>query len=163
MSPEAVIELLNRIFSGFDALLEDRPVEKIKTIGDAWMAVSGAPDACTDHAGAVADLALALRDRLRAIARDEGLELEVRVGIHSGEAMAGVIGTRKPAYDLWGDTVNTASRMEASGVPGRIQVSAATRALLDGRYRMEARGVVEIAGKGPMETWFLEGPVEAPT
>ncbi len=157
MSPEGVIDLLNRIFSAFDELVADRPVEKIKTIGDAWMAVSGAPEPHADHAAAMAGLALAMRARLQAIAYEEDLPLEIRLGLHSGEAMAGVIGLQKPAYDLWGDTVNTASRMEAEGEPGRIQVSEATRARLDGRFRLERRGEIEIEGKGPMTTWWLEG------
>ena len=157
MEPEAVIDLLNRVFSAFDDAVERLPVEKIKTIGDAYMAASGAPEPHADHAGAIADLALEIRDQVRLLARDDGLPLEVRIGIHSGEVMAGVIGRRKPAYDLWGDTVNTASRMEASGVPGRIQVSEATARLLRGHYQLAPRGPVEIAGKGVMETWFLEG------
>ena len=160
MEPEEVVELLNRIFSDFDALVAEGSAEKIKTIGDAYMAVAGAPVREPRHADAVADLALAMRSRVRAVAREEGLELELRIGLHSGTAVAGVIGTQRLAYDLWGDAVNTASRMEALGVPGEIQVTAATRRLLEPRYRLEPRGTVDVPGKGAMETWFLRGPRE---
>lgn len=157
MRPEAVVDLLNRIFSGFDELVGDRPVEKIKTIGDAYMAVSGAPDPYPRHADALVDLALAMQERTRRIARDEGLDLQLRIGIHSGRAVAGVIGTQKLAYDLWGDTVNTAARMESCGLPNRIHVSDTTKRLLADGYSLKPRGELEVPGKGRMRTWLIRG------
>ena len=170
MTPEKLVALLNQIFSRFDALVDQRGVEKIKTIGDAYLAVSGLPSDRADHAQAIALLARDMLAACEAINRDLKLDghdaesepVSVRIGIHSGAVVAGIIGTSKFAYDLWGDVVNTASRMESSGEAGRIQVSEAVHDLLDGEFDMTARGTVEVKGKGPMRTWFLQGPLEPP-
>lgn len=157
-----LIVLLNEIFSSFDALAERNGLEKIKTIGDAYMVVGGVPEPRADHAPAVARMALEMRAAIAARAPVAGSTLDLRIGIHSGPVVAGVIGTRKFSYDLWGDTVNTASRMESHGEPGRIQVSDATRALLGPQFVLQDRGEIAVKGKGAMRTWFLEG-VEAAT
>jgi guanylate cyclase len=162
LPPEEVVTMLDTIFSAFDAIADRFGLEKIKTIGDAYMLVGGLPTARPDHAVRVADAALAMRAWVEESARARGLDLAMRIGIHSGEVVAGVIGRRKFSYDLWGDTVNTASRMESHGAPGRIQVSAATHALLDGRYRFEERGTIEVKGKGAMLTYWLVGVPDAP-
>ncbi|MEP0910568.1 response regulator [Leptolyngbya sp. GB1-A1] len=159
LSPTALVELLNQIFSTFDQLVEQHGLEKIKTIGDAYLAVGGLPMPRPDHVQAVADLALAMQ---AAIAQftvptpDGGTRtLMMRIGIHTGAVGAGVIGTTKFSYDLWGDTVNTASRMESQGVPGKIQVTDTTYQLLQQQYNFEERGLVDIKGKGEMRTYFL--------
>jgi class 3 adenylate cyclase len=153
MTPRDLVHLLNEVFSAFDALARRHGLEKIKTIGDAYMVVGGLPAPRTDHAAAVAAMALDMRDAIGA--RGEGLVL--RIGLHTGPVVAGVIGTSKFTYDLWGDTVNTASRMESHGVPGRIHVSDELRAALGEGWRLEERGVIEVKGKGPMRTHWLSG------
>ncbi len=155
--PEVVVSLLEKIFSRFDAQVARDGAEKIKTIGDAYMVISGAPDPRADHAHVIAGLALALRDEVDAIRDKTGIPLSLRIGIHSGPVIAGVIGALRFSYDVWGDTVNTASRMESHGKPGRIQLSADTRARLGNDFVFEARGPVYIKGKGEMETWWLAG------
>ena len=155
LSADQVIDFLSKIFSGFDRLAAEQGVEKIKTIGDAYMVAAGIPEAQPDHAMRIAALSLCMLDEVEAIAAATGLKLQARIGVHSGPIVAGVIGTHKFAYDVWGDTVNTASRMESHSVPGRVQISAATRALLDDRFDFEARGSIEVKGKGTMETFFL--------
>ena len=130
-------------------------VEKIKTIGDAYMVAAGIPGSSTDHADRIAALAPRMLDALAVIADATALRLQARIGIHTGPIIAGVIGTHKFVYDVWGDTVNTASRMESHSLPGRIQLSAATRAALGDRFKLERRGVIEVKGKGMMETYFL--------
>jgi class 3 adenylate cyclase len=157
MAPGEVVDLLDRVFSSFDRLAARHGLEKIKTIGDAYMAVAGAPEPIDDHAGAAAEMALDMVDAVGGLRRPDGSPIVVRVGIASGPAVAGVIGTAKFSYDLWGDTVNLASRMESHGRPGLIQISGTTRDLLDGRYEIVDRGPVEIKGKGVHPTWFLTG------
>jgi class 3 adenylate cyclase len=153
IAPHEVVELLDSVFSDFDDLAERYGLEKIKTIGDAYMVASGIPDPRPDHVRAVADMALAMLDV--AAAHRGGLGL--RIGIDTGPVVAGVIGRRKFIYDLWGDTVNTASRMESHGVPGRVQVTERVVTALARDYVFEARGPVDIKGKGTMPTWFLRG------
>jgi class 3 adenylate cyclase len=152
--PARVVGLLDALFTRFDELAAECGVEKIKTIGDAYMAVAGAPDARPDHAEAALALArgmLAAAGQWRAI---NGLELELRIGLASGKVVAGVIGQKRILFDLWGETVNTASRMESSGLPGRIQVASATWELLRGLHAFERREV-EVKGLGPMATYLL--------
>jgi class 3 adenylate cyclase len=154
-SPERVVQVLDDLFSALDRLAERHGLEKIKTIGDAYMVVGGLPEPRPDHAQAVAEMALALREEVPRHHDPDGQPLAVRVGIDTGPVVAGVIGRRKFSYDLWGDTVNTASRMESRGVAGCIQVTERTyRRLRDG-YRFERRGPIQVRGKGELVTWFL--------
>ena len=157
MSPEGMVALLNEVFTLFDGILDERGLEKIKTIGDAYMAVAGLPVPAGDHAERAAHMALDMIEALDRFNRQNATSLQVRIGLHSGAAVAGVIGTRKFSYDLWGDTVNTASRMESHGVAGRPQMTEATRLRLGAPFVIEERGVIEIKGKGEMRTWFLSG------
>lgn len=164
LSPTALVELLNRIFSTFDRLVEQHGLEKIKTIGDAYLAVGGLPTARADHAEAIAELALDMQKEIArfispATSTEVSKPLRMRIGIHTGAVQAGVIGTKKFTYDLWGDTVNTASRMESQGLPGRIQVTAATYELLKRRYTFVPRGAIEVKGKGEMTTYLLTGRI----
>jgi adenylate cyclase len=155
LAAERTIDFLSRIFSAFDRLAVEFGVEKIKTIGDAYMVAAGIPEAQPDHADRIVALAPRMLDAVSAIAGATMLKLQARVGIHTGPITAGVIGTHKFVYDVWGDTVNTASRMESQSLPGRVQISAATRAVLGDRYQLEPRGIIEVKGKGAMETFFL--------
>jgi adenylate cyclase len=152
---ERVIDFLGKIFAAFDHLAAAQGVEKIKTIGDAYMAAAGIPEAQPDHAVRIALLALRMLEVVNDIAKQTDIELKARIGVHTGPIVAGVIGTHKFAYDIWGDTVNTASRMESHSLPGRIQVSATTRSMLGDRFDFEPRGTIEIKGKGAMETFFM--------
>jgi adenylate cyclase len=156
LTAERTIDFLNKIFSAFDRLAAESEVEKIKTIGDAYMVAAGIPEPQSDHADRIAALAPQMLDAVAAIAKKTDLPLQARIGIHTGPIVAGVIGTHKFVYDVWGDTVNTASRMESHSLPGRIQLSAATRAALGNRFALERRGVIEVKGKGTMETYFLK-------
>jgi adenylate cyclase len=156
-SPEALVGLLDDIFSAFDGLASALGVEKIKTIGDAYMAVAGLPEPREDHADRIAGMALGMLDAFARLMRDRSLGLRVRIGIHSGPVVAGVIGRHKFSYDLWGDTVNLASRMESHGEPSRIHVTESTRRLLEGRFQFQERGEIDVKGKGRMRTFFLLG------
>lgn len=157
MSPSELVDLLNQIFSTFDQLAAQRGLEKIKTIGDAYMAVGGVPLPRADHAEAIADMALEMQETVTRFKRDGNEPFQLRIGINTGPVIAGVIGIRKFIYDLWGDAVNVASRMEAQGMSGQIQVTATTYELLKDHYRLEERGLIEIKGKGEMMTYWLQG------
>ncbi len=159
-NPDELVEFLNVVFSGIDQLVEKYGLEKIKTIGDAYMVAGGVPDRRPDHASAVADFALELVARLPQLAKRTPLPVRLRIGIHSGPVVAGVIGEKKFAYDLWGDTVNTASRMESTGSENRIHLSDAICELLGDAYLFERRGSMAIKGKGEMKTCFLLGKKE---
>jgi len=156
-APDKLVQFLNGVFTKLDGLVENHGLEKIKTTGDAYMVVSGVPEARPDHAEALADLALDMRDALIGLVDPKGRRVPVRFGIASGPVVAGVVGTRKFFYDVWGDAVNTASRMESTGEAGKIQVAPETYELLTNRFDLEERGVIEIRGKGQMRTWFLIG------
>ena len=157
LSPDALVKMLNQIFSAFDDLAEEHGLEKIKTIGDCYMVAAGIPNARADHAIAMAKMALAMRAALERISRETGHSLEVRIGLHTGAVVAGVIGKRKFIYDMWGDTVNTASRMESSGLPGEIQITRDLNELVSGAFVTEPRGTIKVKGKGEMETFLLKG------
>jgi len=160
--PEQLVSMLNELFSTFDRLAEKHGLEKIKTIGDAYMVVAGIPQPLSNHASAIARMGLDMLDAIEAIAKRDGSDLTVRIGIHTGPVVAGVIGEEKFISDLWGDPVNPASRMASHGVPGRVHVSVATRALLDDGFTLEARGPVDIKGKGVMETYLVYRRPAAP-
>jgi class 3 adenylate cyclase len=156
LSPTELVDLLNEVFSLFDKLAGKYELEKIKTIGDAYMVAAGVPQPRPDHAEAITRMALDVR---RAVEEREfgGRRLSLRLGIHSGPVVAGVIGDRKFSYDLWGDTVNTASRMESHGVASAIQITDATYVLIRDRFICEARGIVAVKGKGAMRVWHVVG------
>ena len=154
-APAEIVGLLNELFSRFNQLADHHGLEKIKTIGDAYMVAGGIPVARNDHAEAVAEMALDMVAEIDG--RHDGRGMQIRIGIDSGLVVAGVIGLRKFIYDLWGDTVNTASRMESHGLPGGIQVTERTFQRLCDRYRFEERGTVHVKGKGEMRTWLLVG------
>jgi class 3 adenylate cyclase len=157
LSATQVVDLLNGIFGACDELVDRHGLEKVKTIGDAYMVVGGIPTQMEDHVERVADLALDLGRRVDEMIDGSAQPISVRIGMHCGPAVAGVIGVKKFIYDVWGDTVNMASRMEALGVPGRIHVSQSVHDRLRDRYRLEPRGILEVKGKGPLPTWFLVG------
>lgn len=153
---DEVIGMLSGLFSMFDDLVAERGLEKIKTIGDAYMAVGGLPDPLPDHAKRIIDLAIAMQACTGSSDHFPGLSL--RIGAHSGPVAGGVIGTRKFAYDVWGTTVNIAARLESTGVPGRIHVSEETRSLTRGAFQFEPRGAVELRGLGPRTTYLVSQP-----
>ncbi len=155
-SPQRTVQLLNEIFSSFDRIAEQLELEKIKTIGDAYMMVSGVPVIRADHAEVCAAAAFEILEAVKAFNRRHQLDWSIRVGMNSGPVVAGIIGTKKFAYDLWGDTVNIASRMESHGQPGQVQVSEVTRKLLEDLYDFEPMGVIEIKNSAPMPTYLLK-------
>ncbi len=157
LRPEDLVAFLDRVFAAWDRLAAQHGLEKIKTIGDAYMVAAGVPVPRPDHVEAIAEMALAMGPALAAIATGTGLPLQARIGIDTGPVIAGVIGRAKFIYDLWGDTVNTASRMESHAFPGTIQVTARTYARLDGRYELEPRGTIDVKGKGQMGPYVLRG------
>ena len=157
MDPERTVELLNEVFSAFDQMAADLGVEKIRTIGDGYMVVAGAPVERDDHCDAIARLALGMRDYMAERTAHNGHRLTVRMGISTGAAVGAVVGTSKFHWDVWGDAINIASRMESSGVPGKIQVARPAYEALNDRYEFVPRGPVDVKGRGEMSTWFLEG------
>ena len=157
LSPTELIESLNRVFSGFDELADHHKLEKIKTIGDGYMVAGGLIEQNADHLAAMATMALAMHENARKLNSEFG-GLSLRIGLQVGGVIAGVIGIRKFIYDVWGDTVNTASRLESHGAPGRTHVSEMVFERLQGRFAFEARGTIELRGRGPMNTYFLDAP-----
>jgi class 3 adenylate cyclase len=163
LAPTELVDVLNRLFGRFDELAEHHGLEKIKTIGDGYMAVAGVPLAVDDHADRAVRFALDILPVTEELAVELKLPLRLRVGIHSGPLVAGVIGKDKLAYDLWGDTVNVASRMESQGMPGRIQVSEATAERLTTGVGLEPRGTIEVRNRGPMRVLLVSTPDEVTT
>jgi guanylate cyclase len=158
LPPAEVVGVLDHLFTHFDALAERYGLEKIKTIGDCYMVAAGVPTPRPDHARALALMALDMLEVMRADDDVGHLGLELRVGINSGPVVAGVIGRKRFLYDLWGDAVNTASRMESHGTPGRIQITRATYELLADEFECEPRGTITVKGKGDMDVWYVLGP-----
>ncbi len=156
ISPSELVDLLNEIFSAFDQLVEKHKLEKIKTIGDSYMVAGGLPTPRSNHAEAIAEMALDMQEEIKRFQRHNGLSFQLRIGINTGPVVAGVIGTKKFIYDLWGDAVNIASRMESQGETGKIQVTTNTKNLLNGKYHFEERGWVDVKGRGKMITYWLE-------
>lgn len=159
---EEIVDLLDEVVAQFDRLVERHQMEKIRTAGDGYMAVAGAPDPSANHPTRAADLALDMLETIRGHTDFSGNSLELRIGIDCGPVIAGVIGLKKFTYDVWGDAVNTASRMESHGVPGKIHVTERVRDRLQESHRFEDRGLIDVKGKGPMRTFFLVGRI-APT
>ncbi len=157
LGPKQIVSMLNDIFQRFDKIAMDVEVEKIKTIGDCYMVVGGVPDRRSTHCQQIAEFAIKALESFNEYAREFVEPLQVRVGIHTGTVVAGVVGTQKFSFDLWGDVVNVASRLESTGSPNRIHVSDAVQVRLHDDYDFEERGDVEIKGKGSIHTWFLEG------
>jgi class 3 adenylate cyclase len=157
VTPAVLVDNLNRIFSAFDDLCRQFQIEKIKTIGDAYMAAAGVPLARADHAEVMADFALAMLDALERVNAAADVPFQMRIGIHTGPVVAGVIGSHRFLYDIWGDTVNLASRLESHSLPGRIHVSPQTSQMLAGHYDLEARGLINLRGIGKLRTSFLTG------
>jgi class 3 adenylate cyclase len=155
-APEAVLRLLTDLFSAFDRIVAEAGIEKIKTVGDAYLAVAGAPAERPDHADAAMRVAVRMQREATSLPAMVGSGLQLRVGVASGPVTAGVIGTDKPVYDVWGDTVNVASRMESTGVVGRVQLSEATASALDGAYPLVRRQGVAVKGKGSVDTYLLD-------
>ena len=158
----ALVNMLNHVFSAFDDLAADLGLEKIKTIGDCYMVAAGLPDPRPDHVEAAARMALGMRVALKRLNEEGGYGLKLRIGLHTGPVIAGVIGKRKFIYDLWGDTVNTASRMESSGVEQEIQVSKEVYAQIVGKFELTPRGKIQVKGKGELETYLLRGLLPDP-
>jgi len=163
LTPRELVEVLNEVFSAFDALVDRFGLEKVKTIGDAYMVVGGMTERSTDHTARVAAMALELTEAVGRIPAAVTLGISFRIGMHTGPVIAGVIGTKKFIYDVWGDTVNLASRMESLGVAGRVHVTGAVMERLGEAFRFEARGLIDVKGKGPTPTWFLVGQAAGTT
>lgn len=163
MTPAQLVELLNQVFSRFDDLASQYGLEKIKTLGDAYMVVGGIPNPRHDHAHAVAHMALAIPGVLAEISQQYGKSLSMRIGINSGAVIAGVIGASKFSYDLWGDAVNTAARMEQHGLPGTIQVSESTYQILSEDFEFEPRGTISVKGKGEVKVYQLKSVTPSTT
>jgi len=161
-SPSRMVQLLNDLFSSFDRVAEQLALEKIKTIGDAYMLVSGVPVVRPDHAEICIEAAFEFLEALRVFNRRHHLDWQIRLGLHGGPVVAGIIGTRKFAYDLWGDTVNIAARMESHGQPGKIQISGRLKRALEGKFRFEPVGRVDIKNVGPMETFIVHRLANTP-
>jgi class 3 adenylate cyclase len=157
MSAAKLVDMLDEIFSSFDAIVGEAGVEKIKTIGDSYMLVGGAPEPREDHAQAVVNVAFAMLSAIQNINHQHGTQLQIRVGVNSGPVVAGVIGMHKFTYDLWGNTVNIASRMESTGAVGKIHISPSTAERLDNKFVLQERGAITIKGIGPLETFFVQG------
>jgi class 3 adenylate cyclase len=155
IEPHVLVSALNQLFSDFDALCEAHEVEKIKTIGDAYMAVGGLPGTRQDHTRAVTELATEMLHAIERVNTSSGRDWKIRIGIHTGPAVAGVIGTRKFVFDVWGDTVNVASRLEAASESNRVHVSELVAAELRDVFSFEPRGTVDLKGKGAVRTHFL--------
>ena len=155
LSAEQIVELLNEIFSSIDVLVERHGLEKVKTIGDAYMVIGGVPVATEDHVGRVAEFALEMADTVASLQTRLARPVSCRIGMNCGPVVAGVIGQKRTIYDVWGDTVNVASRMEALSAPGRIHVSPSVHERLQGRFEFEERGTLDVKGKGQMSTYFL--------
>ncbi len=161
LTPSELVGVLNEIFTVFDGLVDEYGLEKVKTIGDAYMVVGGMSEGAVNHTARVAAMALDLADAVGRIDAARRLGISFRIGIHCGPVVAGVIGTRKFIYDIWGDTVNLASRMESHGEPGRVQVTYAVKERLGDGFQLKARGLIDVKGKGPTPTWFLMGRTDA--
>ena len=157
ISATELVNMLNLVFSAFDGLTDKYSLEKIRTIGDAYMVVGGLPEPRPDHAEAIANMAMDMYSELYRINAETGTSLNIRIGIHSGPVVAGVIGTKKFIYDHWGDTVNTAARMESHGVEGRVHTTLETYELLKVKFDFEDRGIIDVKGKGDMHTYLLKG------
>jgi len=160
MKPHDLVSLLNKVITGFDQLSEQLHIEKIKTIGDAYLVVSGLPDENSNHAPDVSRMALEMLKFIEDFNRTENMNLQIRIGIHSGAVIGGIIGPKKFTFDLWGDTVNLASRLETTGLPGKIQVSQTTYELLQKDFIFEAREPIDVKGHGKVQTYFLLGTKE---
>ena len=158
VSPAKLVEYLNGLFSQFDALTQTLGIEKIKTIGDAYMAAAGLPEPRPDHAAAAAELALAMCAKVAELREWSNMPWQIRIGLHSGPVVAGIIGTHKFVYDVWGDTVNQASRYESASEPGRIHISRSVANALAANYDVEFQGSIRLRGMGTVESYFLVGP-----
>ncbi|PWT92161.1 MAG: adenylate/guanylate cyclase domain-containing response regulator [Acidobacteria bacterium] len=155
MSAENVVEMLNDLFTRFDLAAHEFSIEKIKTIGDAYMAVCGLPDPCVDHTEKIMKMAVRMMQIAHEFSAERNMSLQLRIGVNTGPVVAGIIGRRKFIYDLWGDTVNLASRMESHGIPDTIQVTRSVFEKVKDQYSFEPRGAIEVKGKGAIETWIL--------
>jgi class 3 adenylate cyclase len=161
LAPTELVSYLNALFSDFDAIAQELGVEKIKMIGDAYMVAAGVPEPRADHAQAIAEMALRMIATVERAKREHDAPFTARIGIHSGPVVAGIIGTHRFVYDVWGDTVNMASRLESQGEPNRIQISEATAKLLGESYEIEARGKIGFKGKGQQNAYFLNAAKSA--